>query len=107
MRNMYRGNQRGCGCCWGYRNEGYGSAYNEGINDEPKHMGMMGYGLGFGMGYGRHVDRDRYMGSETLEEKLKAYKEDLEEEIKYLDKRISELHAEASNKDAASENDMQ
>ena len=60
------------------------------------HYGMM-HGMGYGMGNARMYDE---MPSNRMAEKLKLYKEDLEEEIKFIDRRISELkNAKKEKKD--------
>ncbi|MEM0147942.1 MAG: DUF5320 domain-containing protein [Candidatus Micrarchaeaceae archaeon] len=71
------GGQGCCGCCRKNRESAYMKrGYNEGEETYP-HWGMHKF---------------RYYSDEPdLKEKLKNYRDDLEEEIKYIDKRIKEI----------------
>jgi hypothetical protein len=77
MKNIGREN-RGCGC------GGCGSCCGNGRSDKGAERHMNSF----------HMD----LPDEEMAERLKYYKDDLMEEIKFIDKRIEELRTEESGK---------
>ena len=67
-------------------------------SDEMERGGRMGMhrGMDGRMGGMRFMDMDIAPSNKHMAEKLKYYKEDLEEEIKMIEKRIAELEKEDS-----------
>ncbi len=80
---------RGCGC-------GRGCGCN-GMNSEDEEYGMGGR-MHRGMGMG-NMYMHRAPSNKVLKEKLELYKEELGEEIKYIEKRISELEKKGDDDD--------
>jgi hypothetical protein len=91
MENCGCGGMHGCG-----NGMGRGGCCG---NDEAEHSGMgMHRGMGGGMGGKRFMGMDVAPSNKHMAEKLKYYKEDLEEEIKMIEKRIADLEKEEGEK---------
>lgn len=101
--NMYEGGNgcgcgRGCGCC--DHNGNMGMEGRMGM----RHMhGMGNESRGIGSEMHRHDEFRGPLHAKKLVEKLKLYKEDLEEQAKFVGKRIEELEKES--KDVSEEKD--
>ncbi|OJI08096.1 MAG: hypothetical protein BK997_01150 [Candidatus Micrarchaeum sp. ARMAN-1] len=68
-----------------------------------RHMGMHMHGMGMGFGMMDCMEEMGPLHKERLIEKLKLYKEDLEEQAKFIAKRIDEIQKGSSESEEKDE----